>query len=282
MKKSLSLEHTDNEFHYHHYIEHDYVNYGFHMHEGYEIYYFLSGDVTYFIEGTAYKLNPNDLLLINDRELHRPQLNSKCIYERVVLNFNKEFLQELKFQDYDPFKCLEDRPNGIDSLIPSHEVLSNDINKIIQNIIKLNDDNISSKILRKTYTLQMLVSINNIIENSKKSESSLINKGTERVQEIIHYINDNLSSNLSLTAMEDRFYVSKYYLCHQFKEASGFTLNEYITYKRIMKARELIKSGYPITEVYSLVGFNDYSNFYKAFRKATGFSPKQYKKTTEK
>lgn len=52
---------------------------------------------------------------------------------------------------------------------------------------------------------------------------------------------------------------------------------EYLTYKRIMKAKELILKDIPINQLSKTVGFKDYSNFYKAFKKITGLSPRQYK-----
>lgn len=58
--------------------------------------------------------------------------------------------------------------------------------------------------------------------------------------------------------------------------ATGFSVIEYITYKRILKAEELLLSGLSILDAANEVGFGDYSNFYKAFKKITGTSPKKY------
>lgn len=277
MENSSALHQIDNSaLGCYHSIDNDYFHYSIHIHDCYELYYFISGDVTYYVEGTAYKLNPNDLLLINNKELHRPQLNSACVYERTVINFNKDLLNEFNFRDYNLFSCLDDRSPGENNLIPSYEVLSNNINILIQNIRNCKDKSLSSEILKKTYLVQLLISLNNII-NDIRGDELILDKNNERIIQIIRYINDNIASDLSLSTLEDKFYITKYYLCHQFKASTGFTLNEYITYKRIMKARELIKSGAPLTEIHALVGFGDHSNFYKAFKKVTGFSPKQYK-----
>lgn len=276
MDSPSKLYQIHNNFSFHHSIDKDFYDCSIHIHDGYELYYFISGDVTYYIEGTSYKLHPNDLLLINPTELHRPLLGSKCIYERKIINFNKSFLQEINFQDYNLFKCLDERISGKNNLIPSYDVLSNKINLLIESIGKCTGNHPSQALLKKTYLIQLLIALNNIVDNNK-NDSLILNKSNERVDSIIQYINDNLDSNLSLGVLEDKFYVTKFYLCHKFKEITGFTLNEFITYKRIMKARELIKLNYPLTEIHKLVGFSDYSNFYKAFKKANGISPKEYK-----
>lgn len=57
----------------------------------------------------------------------------------------------------------------------------------------------------------------------------------------------------------------------------GITLNEYITQKRIMLAKEYLMGGIPPSQVYSKVGFWDYSSFYRAFKKTLGYSPSSIK-----
>ncbi len=98
----------------------------------------------------------------------------------------------------------------------------------------------------------------------------------DKVAAILEYINKNIDQKITLDLLEKLFYINKYYLCHIFKMNTGFTVNEYITYKKIMKSQELLISGVPVLEASSIVGFGDYSNFYKAFKKVVGCSPKKY------
>ena len=50
---------------------------------------------------------------------------------------------------------------------------------------------------------------------------------------------------------------------------------EYITKKRLVLAKELILEGISLYEAADRVGFSDYSNFYRSFKKTMGFSPKE-------
>ena len=54
---------------------------------------------------------------------------------------------------------------------------------------------------------------------------------------------------------------------------------EYILYKRILKAKELMYSDISLTEIAFTCGFGDYSNFLRAFKKITGTSPKEYRRS---
>lgn len=70
--------------------------------------------------------------------------------------------------------------------------------------------------------------------------------------------------------------MSTSYLCRIFKEATGTTINKYITAKRITLSKSLLDQGYSVSEACEVCGFNDYSNYLRAFTKAVGISPKKY------
>ena len=62
---------------------------------------------------------------------------------------------------------------------------------------------------------------------------------------------------------------------HKFKKETGYTLHNYILSKRLFKAKELIKSGTPITTASMQCGFNDYSSFLRSFKKTFNCSPRE-------
>ena len=90
----------------------------------------------------------------------------------------------------------------------------------------------------------------------------------QKINAVVEYINRHLDADLSLDALAGRFYVSKYHLSRQFKQ--------YITKKRLMTARGMLRRGQPVRSAYLESGFNDYANFSKAFKAEFGLSPKDY------
>ena len=94
-----------------------------------------------------------------------------------------------------------------------------------------------------------------------------------RIREILQYVNRHLYEELTLDDLCRRFYISKTQLGRLFRAATGSTAWDYILVKRLIRARQLILSGVPITEASMRCGFRDYSAFYRAYKKRYTTSP---------
>jgi len=247
-----------------------------HLHDCYELFYFISGDLTYYIEGQAYKLCPHDLIITNSRELHRIVFNSKCRYERKYIHFKPEYLSSFQTVEYNLLSYIENRKLGYFNRIPAEDVLEYKIDEYWEKIEQAAlESSPESGIMMKALFVQMLIMINKVFAKYDNSLGDR-HKFDHKIVAILDYINKNLDEKITLDLLQQKFYVNKYYLCHIFKQNTGFTVNEYITYKRIMRASELLMSGMPALDAAHAVGYGDYSTFYKAFKSITGYSPKQY------
>ncbi len=98
------------------------------------------------------------------------------------------------------------------------------------------------------------------------------------VNSIKRYISENYFEDLSLTSLARQFLVDRSYLSKVFKHETSENLMLYIARKRIDKAKELIaENSATLTDISSLVGYDDYAYFNRVFRKITGKSPRDYK-----
>ena len=90
------------------------------------------------------------------------------------------------------------------------------------------------------------------------------------------YIDDHYGDNIDLNNIADEAWFSKFHFIRAFKNTYGKTPHQYLIYVRIEKARELLKTGTPVSEVCYTVGFESLSSFSGLFKRMTGLSPSAY------
>ena len=247
-----------------------------HHHDFYEVYLFLKGSAEYWIEGRRVTLSPGDFILINPTELHRSvMLPEATDYERVVLWINKDYLSSLSTSDTDLAACFDNtRPSHKNRLRPSGATLSPLASKLSELVDEYVSDSWGKSSCLNAIFIQFMVELNRLFESSaaktaKEHEESFSSK-------VLRYINENFSEDLSLDALSERFFVSKYHLSHTFRREVGVSVYRYIMLKRLLAAKEMLLSGMAAGEVAYACGFCDYAGFWRAFKAEYGISPKDF------
>lgn len=249
----------------------------FHLHDRYEIYFFISGDVTYFIENKVHKLEYGDLLIMNNHEIHRPSIKYGDIYERIVIHFDPSLPGILSPKGYDLLYCFENRKPGEGNRLRLDNVRCTELIRLFDKIESLSKTPYeSSKVLKLAYFLEVLVYVRHLYSGSRGKKEH--ERTPEKLIPILEYINENLDGDLSLRELEEKFYIDRYYLSRLFKKSTGSSLHEYIIYKRLSKAKQLLGDGANVTDAAMMSGFHDYSNFIRMFKRVVGTSPGRYKK----
>ena len=111
----------------------------------------------------------------------------------------------------------------------------------------------------------------------RESAENLNRDTLKRISSATEFINKNLSDNLTLADIAKSADLAPSYFSAVFKKITGVSPFEYITIKRVEKAISLIKNGASsMLSAAEEAGFTSSSNFYKAFFKVTGKTPKDY------
>lgn len=246
-----------------------------HHHDFYECYLFLSGNATYLIEGKTYQLTPGDIVLVNSKELHQAFINANdSAYDRFVLWINPTFLLELSTETMDLTQCFEN-PNRKNVLRVDYEWQQN-IRILMNKLIALERfQGIGHELLYRAYITELMVHINNLAFNEGVRLDVEVKK-SNLIEHILEYINAHIDEDITIDALSEHTYLSKFHLSREFKKHTGTTLHRYILQKKLIAAKELILKEIPITHVYEQCGFGDYSNFFRAFKNEYGMTPKQY------
>lgn len=128
--------------------------------------------------------------------------------------------------------------------------------------------------IKNMYSLLILVTIRACIESDVVVRHYRSKKLI--IDDIFGYISMHLTEEISLDTLEQEFFVSKYYICREFKRLAGLSPHAYIVKSRLNLCCKYIEDGLPINEVYQLGGFSNYNHFFRAFKNEYRMTPKEY------
>lgn len=256
----------------------DYRNMAIHYHNDYEIIYVADGKVELKIGDKTYYPEKDTLIFISNVEPHEAKIIEQPYRRHVILvkpGFLNSVINEPLFTSIFKF-----RPSNFNHLLKLDAQGSSIVLDIFKNLYTEFDS-------KKSYwenSIRMYLAIL-LIDTFRISEAhfplSRINNSPNKkvITDIQKYIEENFTDKINLKDVASLFHTDMYYLCHMFKDITGYTFKTYLTLRRISHAKDLLHyTDKNVTQVGLDSGFNNVNNFIRTFRKIVGITPYQYKK----
>lgn len=253
------------------------VGYENHWHSAMEI--ILTLEDTYEVEVASEKfvLTPGDILIIPPNTLHTilaPESGKRIVY---ILNIS--LISMLKSF------------SGIKSLLIDPLLINNDsypaiYSEVYSILIQIKKEYLSgneySELTIQALLLNMFVAIGNNHNSAKELFPNVkVDKQKEYIQKFNHaieYIDLHYSDELTLEVLAEYIGFSKYHFSRLFKQYTGYTFCDYLTYRRIKIAEELLaKQDSSITEVALQAGFTSITTFNRIFKQQNNCTPSEYR-----
>ena len=271
-----------------------------HVHETIELHFILEGQRLMFVDRETYRLSPHSAIVVNHNLIHKPstapgfppdhhnfilQLD-RSHFDQILRvaglrgfdDFGERFNGVATFNDSEwrlilaviaEFKamCTEDKNGGTVSMEDAHAFLY---------LQALELASIFAKARRRLLHAELEA-------NQKVVPETVVKTGVhQKVHEVALYLQTHIHESVSLEELAQRFFMSRSYLTRSFRNVTGFSVVEYMTYIRIQKAQQLLReSDRSITEIADLCGFGNITYFEKVFKTTTGHTPVQYRKTVD-
>lgn len=246
-----------------------------HEHPCFELYYLLNGERFYFIDGNVYSVKKGDMMIIHPHDLHSTASSDKLEFERVLINFTQEFIEE---GDFHLAKILQNGKSGL-LRIPEKEQpeIESILYKMLDECEKQEDHYISYV---RSLLNELLIRLHRIHWLLQPEEVQVYEHPMHhRVSEIAQYINENYYKKITLEQVAKQFYISPSYLSRIFKRLTGFHFREYIQVVRIREAQKrLVNSTDSVQFISEQTGFEHIAHFNKIFKKMCGTTPLRYRK----
>ena len=236
-----------------------------HCHETVEILYVVKGRGKYIVEGTEFEFSSGSALLIKPFQYHCVFVDMDEGYERYILQFPvSTIFKELRKQ----FESVAGDIKEDSGFYCSAESFKAPILSVFKRFEQ------SSEIPEEERDAFFRILVSELVSIIALPSKQIIKPHeAELGAKIVKYVNMFLDTHIRLDDVAKRFFMSKFYLCHLFKEYSGVSLHAYIAQKRVAYAKQLMALGETAAGAAYKVGFGDYSAFYRAFVKMYGKPP---------
>ncbi len=244
--------------------------FSYHYHDFHKVIIFLSGKAAYHIEGKSYYLKPWDILLVNRHAIHKPEIDFSVPYERFVLWIRDDI------KSTELLRCFQKAIDRSYNLIRLDSDTQEKLKQLLYELeAALKDEKFGSELLGSALFTQFMVYVNRIFLEKQYIYDAHSYSSDSQIEELLRYINHNLTEDLSIETLARKYYLSKYHMMRKFKEETGYTVHNYIISKRLLLARTKISEGTPILKASQLSGFSDYTTFSRAYKKQFGTAPSQ-------
>lgn len=244
--------------------------FSYHYHDFHKVVIFLSGKVTYHIEGKAYHLKPWDILLVSRHAIHKSEIDVSVPYERFILWIKNDIPNKQLLQ------CFQKASDRSYNLVRLNSSLQEKLKDVLFELeASARSEAFGKDILTQALFQEFMVYLNRIFLEKQYIFDKKSYSYDSQIANILKYINHHLGEDLSVDALASRHYISKYHLMRKFKEETGYTLHNYVINKRLLQARTLISEGTPILKAAHESGFAEYSTFSRAYRKQFGKAPSE-------
>ncbi len=248
-----------------------------HLHIFYELMILLSPKAYHFVDGKRYDIAANDIVLLAPSHLHQSEYLPGPPSDRIIIDFMLPKQANSYTGGYQEILSVFNRPVPVMRFHGEEQkLLFQKLNEIVAISQTVYQPNVRSLMVHTKFTefLFLLYSL----KDQDCYVPNVENGIKEKIYTITNYIHTHYQEDLSLSSLADTFYISSYYLSHQFKEITSYTVVQYIQLTRLKNAQYLLlNSNMKITQIAEATGFSSFSQFNRVFRKFCGMSPSDYK-----
>lgn len=246
----------------------------FHFHEFDKVVLLLAGRVDYIVEGRSYALKPWDVLLVRHHTIHKAVIDRSVPYERIILYLDGKYFGRSMPEAHLMASFDQADRSGQHLLTPYLQ--RQEIQRVLNAYeSSAADEGVGASALRETFIIQLLIHISRMTASAVQPRE---NQYDPKIRQVLSYINEHLSEELSVERLAEQAYLSKYHFMRLFKAQTGSTVHAYVRQKRLLHAARLIREGASVGKAAADSGFGDYSAFHRAFRESFGISPGSLKK----
>ena len=231
-----------------------------HIHTQLELIYLAEGSSIAHADNGGFLLEAGGLFLAFPNQIHYYQDQSPI---RAYMMIFSPYL----FAD---FEKIFEKQVPVNAVLPA-EKLPKDMKEQMEKILAIYRSDLPlKKVIIKGYLMAILAAI---LPEMPLTE---VTANQDTVKSLLTFCIENYTEPLTLDTVSEQLHLSKYYICHIFKERMGMGFAEFLNGLRIANACRVMEQGSSITEAAYASGFSSIRTFNRVFSKSMGMSPSTY------
>ncbi|MDO4329663.1 MAG: AraC family transcriptional regulator [Lachnospiraceae bacterium] len=258
------------------------VDYNAHTHNYYEMIFIKQGAVQLVFRNKMFVAQAKTLIFISNHEEHSTAV-LEGPYERYILRILPEYADKL-IMNAKLLSVFKNRPMSFRNVFDVAAIEEN-LTWLFECILKMMEsqeyDNVSSKADFFEEKLGCLIKLVMFFvwENNQSEFPVLRESIKSEIYAVQAYLDQHYRENITIEEVANKFYINTNYLSASFKKLTGYSPKQYLTQNRLSYARYLLlHSQYSIEEIACECGFNDQSNFIRAFKEMYALTPGSLRK----
>ncbi len=251
-----------------------------HWHPEIELTWVVSGQIEYLVNDKKYLLTEGEGLFCNSNSLHSGYMVDQKDCSYLSVTFHPRFIygyeNSLLQTRYVDFITANE---GWHSLMLQKDVdWHQETGRQIQDIYRMSKDPSPDYELRVHLILTGIwLDLYRYYRSLPASEQQP-QKHLARLKEILSYIQDHYTQEITLDEIADHVNICKSECCRFFKKYMKMTIFEYILFLRIQNSLPLLRAGESVTRIAGLTGFSTSAYYGQIFKRYMGCSPSRYRK----
>lgn len=223
------------------------------FHDYNEFVFFISGKSFLVSKNIRQELTSGSIVMIPQEQYHQFFVRQPEEYVRCILGFRKTS---------ENHKLVSDVMKSINVIaVPDKNILAE-----FEGLIEIIKSALSRE-EKEMYIQAALVHLLIYLKLHPFEQTAQSSDISPTVSRALDMIDENYTENLSVESIAKRLYISSSTLSHKFKKELRISVYQYITKKRLSAAHDLIRGGETLTNAAWKSGFNDYSCFYRLYKK---------------
>lgn len=257
-----------------------------HTHHMLEISCIKEGEGVYEIGDKSFGLTMGDVVILGNNEYHRIVVGEGQGLVNLVVHFEPQFIWNTLSHDidYQFLRIFYEKDDAFPNRLDRENPATREIFRLLLDIESEYGGELPAKELMIKVRLMNIFAllVRHFDFHSKNGGNPGVlkgGKGLEEMSRVMEYIQNNLSTEITLEALAEIACMAPTYFSAHFKRWNGVSPFSYIASRRVQNAIEYIRtSTMSMTEIAQSCGFNTSANFNKTFKKITGYSPSHYRK----